>query len=72
MDFIKSGEIKTLDGRHPSQIVLRLVKQGTYATHIRVIPPDGEPYFILGHYFFALEDAQDDFDRRDLELNGPS
>ncbi|MBZ5553674.1 MAG: hypothetical protein LAO21_13200 [Acidobacteriia bacterium] len=72
MDFIKSGEIKTGDGRNPSQIVLREVKKGTYATHIHVLPPDGEPFFILGRYFFKMEEAVADFVQRDLELNGPS
>jgi hypothetical protein len=71
MDFIKSGEIKTGDGRNPSHIVLREVKKGTYATHIRVLPPEGDPFFILGRYFFKLNEAEADFLQRDLELNGP-
>jgi hypothetical protein len=71
MDFIKSGEIKTGEGRNPSHIVLREVKKGTYATHIRVLPPDAEPFLILGHYFFKLEEAETDFVKRDFELNGP-
>ncbi len=70
MEFLKSGEIKIADGRNPSQIVLREIRKGTYATHIRVLPPESEPYFILGHYFFKLEEAEEDFVRRDLELNG--
>ncbi len=68
METLKSGEIRTGEGRHPSQIVLRLVKPQTYATHLQVIPPDAEPYFILGHYFFTLEEAEKDFLKRDLEL----
>jgi hypothetical protein len=47
---------------------LRQVKEKTYATHIKVHPPNGEPFFILGHYFFKLEDAEEDFRRRAIEL----
>lgn len=67
---LRSSEIKTSEGRYPSQIVLRQIKLGTYATHIKVLPLDREPYFILGRYFFKLEEAAADFDKRVLELEG--
>lgn len=66
-----TGEVKTGDGKYPSRIVLREVKPGTFATHIKVLPPDRDPYFILGRYFFKREEAEVDFYRRDRELEGP-
>jgi len=71
MNQIQISEIKIAEGRYPSQIVLREVKPGTYATHIKVLPPDAEPYFILGRYFFKLEEAEADFCKRIKELEGP-
>jgi hypothetical protein len=71
MTMILSGEIKESEGRHPSQIVLRQVKPGTFATHTKVLPHDSEPYFILGHYFFKREEAEADFQKRLAELDGP-
>jgi hypothetical protein len=65
---LQESEIKVSEGRYPSQMVLRQVKEKTYATHIKVYPPNGEPFFILGHYFFKLEDAEEDFRRRAIEL----
>ncbi len=65
---LQESEIKVSEGRYPSQMVLRMVKEKTYATHIKVHPPDAEPYFILGHYFFSLEEAEADFRRRSIEL----
>jgi len=65
---LQESEIKVSEGRYPSQMVLRQVKEKTYATHIKVHPPNGEPFFILGHYFFKLEDAEEDFRRRAIEL----
>ncbi len=65
---LRASEVRTAEGRYPSQIVLRRVKEKTFATHLKVLPPDGEPYFILGSYFFSLEAAQADFERRKLEL----
>jgi hypothetical protein len=70
--LLKSGVIKQSPGRHPSQIVLRQIKPGTFATHIKVLPPNAEPYFILGHYFFKREEAEADFETRLTELDGPS
>jgi hypothetical protein len=70
-DTLQISEVKEAEGRYPSQIVLRQVKPGTYATHIKVLPPDSDPYFILGRYFFKLEDAEADFQKRTLELDGP-
>jgi hypothetical protein len=65
---LQESEIKVAEGRYPSQMVLRQVKEKTYATHIKVLPPDAEPYFILGHYFFKLEEAEADYRRRAIEL----
>ena len=62
------SEIKTAEGRYPSQVVLREVKSRTYATHIKVLPPGEEPYFILGRYFFNREEAEVDFHERSREL----
>ena len=53
--------------------MLRRVKEKTYATHLKVMPPGAEPYYILGSYFFRIEDAEADFHRRKAELeNSPS
>ncbi len=67
---LNQSEVRTGQGRYPSQIVLRRVKEKTYATHLKVIPPDADPYYILGSYFFKLEEAEADFHRRKLELEG--
>ena len=69
-EIVSASEVKETAGRYPSQIVLRRVKEKTYATHLKVIPPDAEPYFILGNYFFDLKIAQADFERRVRELAG--
>jgi len=67
--LLQESEIKVAEGRYPSQIALRQ-KDKTYATHIKVHPPGTEPYFILGHYFFKLEEAEADFYKRIGELEG--
>jgi len=69
-EILSSSEIRTAEGRYPSQIVLRRVRSRTYATHLKVMPPDAEPYFILGAYFFSLDEAAADFERRKQELEG--
>ena len=71
MELIKEGELVIKDGKYPSQVVLRLIKPGTYATHIKVRPPGAEPHFILGNYFFKLPEAETDFAKRVIELQGP-
>lgn len=70
-DSLQTSEVKEAEGRYPSQIVLRQVKPGTYATHIKVLPPDSDAYLILGRYFFKLEEAEADFQKRIQELDGP-
>jgi len=65
---LQASEILTSEGRYPSQIVLRQVKERTYATHLKVLPPGAEPYYILGRYFFSLAEAEADFRRRCQEL----
>ncbi len=67
-EVLNTSEVRSAEGRYPSQIVLRRVKEKTFATHLKVLPPGAEPYFILGSYFFSLEEAQADFERRKLEL----
>jgi hypothetical protein len=66
--ILQQGEMVIAEGKYPSQVVLREVKPGTYATHIKVLPPGAEPYFILGHYFFNLKEAQTDLKKRIDEL----
>ena len=68
---ILASEVKTGEGRYPSQIVLRQVNPHTFATHIKVLPPGREPFFILGHYFTKREQAEADFRQRIKELAGP-
>ncbi len=51
--------------------MLRQVKPKTFATHIKVLPPDRKPYFILGYYFTKREEAEADFYKRIPELEGP-
>ena len=60
-ETLRASEIRSAEGRYPSQIVLRQVKEKTYATHLKVMPPDAEPYFILGSYFFSLEGSPGGF-----------
>ena len=69
-EILSSSEVRTAEGRYPSQIVLRRVRSGTYATHLKVMPPGAESYFILGAYFFSLDEATADFERRKRELEG--
>ena len=64
-------EIILLDYRLPRMDgleVLRRIKDRTYATHIEVLPPSGEPYFILGRYFFSLAEAEKDYQNRTKEI----
>ena len=68
VEILQSSDIVTAEGRLPSQIVLREVKDKTFATHIRVMPEDSEAYFILGRYFFNLQEAKADFQKRVIEL----
>ncbi len=68
-EVLKESEIRSSTDRHPSRIVLRRVHEKTYATHMEVLPPQGESYFILGRYFFNLADAEADFRQRIRELN---
>jgi hypothetical protein len=67
--ILQASEVRECEGRYPSQIVLRQVKEKTFATHIKILPPEGEPYFILGRYFFKLDEAETDFQKRIVELN---
>jgi len=72
MDDIKvlrEGKIETGRDRFPSQITLRQTDDKTFATHLKVHPSDKEAYFILGHYFFSLKEAEADFERRVAELS---
>ncbi len=66
---LQESDVKTSEGRYPSQIVLRQIKEKRYATHLKILPPAGEPSFILGRYFFTLADAEKDFRKREIELN---
>jgi hypothetical protein len=67
-EVLQESKILEAEGRHPSRIVLRKVKAKTYATHVEVMPPDDEPYFILGRYFFEKSEAEADFTKRISEL----
>jgi hypothetical protein len=69
-EFLDESRIVTSHGRYPTQIVLRQLKERSFATHMKVLPPDGEPYVILGRYFTKIEDAREDFMRRCHELAG--
>jgi hypothetical protein len=71
MMLLQASEIRESEDKYPSQIVLRQVTPSTYATHIKVLPPNAEPYFVLGHYFFKREEAEADFQKRLVELEGP-
>jgi hypothetical protein len=71
MEELLTSDVKTAEGKYPSQIVLRQVKPNTFATHIKVLPPDREPFFILGRYFTKREEAEADFYKRIPELEGP-
>ncbi len=69
-ELLEQSEIQMCEDRFPSRIVLRKVKERTFATHIEVHPPQGEAYLILGRYFFNLDEAQKDFRQRIRELQG--
>jgi len=69
-EILKRSEIQEGKDRYPSRIVLHRVKERTYATHIEVMPPVGESYFILGRYFFSLDEAEKDFRNRTKEIEG--
>jgi hypothetical protein len=71
IEEILASEIKTAEGKYPSQIVMRQVKPKTFATHLKVLPPDREHYYILGRYFTKREEAEADFYKRVQELEGP-
>ena len=66
---LREGKMETASERLPSQITLRQTGEKTFATHLKVHPPDKEPYFILGHYFFSLQEAEADFSKRVQELS---
>jgi hypothetical protein len=66
---LQISEVTECEGRYPSQMVLRQTNEKTYATHIKVLPPGSEPYFILGRYFFNFDEAETDFHKRTLELH---
>jgi len=67
-ETLRESETLVSEGRHPSRIVLRKVKENTYATHVQVLPADSELYYILGKYFFSQPEAEADFQKRILEL----
>jgi hypothetical protein len=67
--ILHEGKIETGQDRFPSQITLRQTGDKAFATHLKVLPPDKEAYFILGHYFFTLQEAEADFARRVEELS---
>jgi len=69
-EVLKMGEIEEGKGRYPSRVILHKVRERTYATHIEVLPPGAEPYFILGRYFFSLDEAERDFCSRTKEIEG--
>jgi len=68
IEEILASEVQTAEGKYPSQIVMRQVKPTTFATHLKVLPPDREAYYILGHYFTKREEAEADFQKRVQEL----
>ncbi|MEW5979895.1 MAG: hypothetical protein AB1898_29210 [Acidobacteriota bacterium] len=70
--LLEASEVRTRPGHHPSQIVLREVKPGTYATHLKIVPPEQECSFILGRYFFSLAEATKDYQQRVRELEESS
>jgi len=67
-EVLQQSRVMEAEGRHPSRIVLRRVKANTFATHVQVMPPDDESYFILGRYFFEQSEAEEDFQKRIGEL----
>jgi hypothetical protein len=72
MDDIKvlrEGKMETASERLPSQITLRQTGTKIFATHLKVYPPDKEAYFILGRYFFSLQEAEADFAKRVQQLS---
>jgi hypothetical protein len=69
-EVLKRSEVKEGKDRYPSRIVLRRAGEKTYATHVEVMPAGGAAYFILGRYFFGLDDAEQGFLIRTKEIEG--
>lgn len=67
--LLREGKMETAKDRLPSQITLRQMDDKTFATHLKIHPPDKGPYFILGRYFFSLQEAEADFAKRVQELS---
>ncbi len=68
IEELLTSNIKEAEGKYPTQVVMRQVKSHTWATHLKVHPPDREPYYILGGYFTKREDAEANFYKRVQEL----
>lgn len=49
-------------GTYPFRVVLRHFKdRNEYVTHVKVMPSHEKPYYVWGHYFTNLKDAEEDF-----------
>jgi hypothetical protein len=68
IEELLASNTKEAEGKYPTQVVMRQVKAHTWATHLKVHPPDRDPYFILGSYFTKREDAEASFYKRVQEL----
>ena len=68
IEELLTSKVKEAEGKYPTRVVMRQVKSHTWATHLKVHPPDRAPYYILGSYFTKHEDAEVNFYKRVQEL----
>lgn len=68
LEELLASKVKEAEGKYPTRVVMRQVKSHTWATHLKVHPPDREPYYILGSYFPKQEEAEANFYKRVQEL----
>ena len=67
----KASPVKEDSDCYPARIVLWEHPENPlqlFATHIEVLPPGQEPYFILGHYDMDINRAVSDYKKRVKQL----
>lgn len=68
---IKEGRFRSQrKGEYPAKYVVTAQSNGTYTSHLLVLPPGLAPYLIYGHYFPKQVDAEADWQRREGGSDG--
>ena len=65
IDRKQESPIVVSSGEHPSRVIM-VERDGKYSTHVEVLPVDGPPSLIWGHYDMTLGEAWADFIRRSI------